>query len=56
MSQYLVSIIHGTKELFVTNSVMVPLVIIFKKRYLGKEPWLLKQEPKKTPISNDRYS
>jgi hypothetical protein len=38
MSQYLVSAIHGTREFFVTSSVVIPLAVIEKKTYLGREP------------------
>ncbi len=47
MSQYLVSAIHGTREFFVTSRVVIPLAVIEKKRYQGREPWLLSQEQKK---------
>jgi hypothetical protein len=38
MSQYLVSAIHGTREFFVTSRVVIPLAVIEKKRYQGREP------------------
>jgi hypothetical protein len=56
MSQYLVSAIHGTREFFVSSSIVIPLAVIEKKRYLGREPGLLSQKQKKDPVSNDRSS
>jgi hypothetical protein len=38
MSQYLVSAIHGTREFVVNSSVVIPLAVIEKKRYLSREP------------------
>jgi hypothetical protein len=38
MSQYLVSAIHGNREFVVTSSIVIPLAVIEKNRYLGREP------------------
>jgi hypothetical protein len=53
MSQYLASTIHGSKEFFVTSSVLVPLVVL-KKKKTRQGTMTFEVRTKKIIASNDR--